>query len=98
MIQQTFHNIDGQRVAFGPQMRDLFAALFNARGGIITRRELENVLYGNRLDGGPDAPNAVDQQITILREKLAKTDFRIINYHSRGWALTRLPEVIEVAA
>jgi DNA-binding response OmpR family regulator len=83
--------IDGQRVTLTAREVCCFAALFNARGLMLSRLRLFEVVYGEREDGGP-----FDRQIELivlqLRRKLACTSFRIVSQWGRGYRLARLPK------
>lgn len=69
--------IDGHRLTLTPRERDIFAILFNARGGSVTTPTILAELHpGN--DGGPDwAESALRVHVSTLRLKLAGTRFRI---------------------
>lgn len=82
--------IDGVVVQFRPIERNLFAALFNARGGLVTTEEM---IAAGWTD--PDltplwAMNNLAAQICYLRRKLLRTRFRIENINGRGFWLARL--------
>lgn len=86
--------MDGKRVSLTPKEIDVFSLLFNARGGFVTKQTLIAEVYSHA--NWPD--DLIRQCILRLREKLQPTDFRIANQHGRGYWLSRLPEVVKVAA
>lgn len=89
--------IHGADVYFTALEMVVFSALFNARGGFVTRERLMEVAYGNRKDGGPN-DNIITVTLTRVRAKLKPTEFRIHNEMGRGWRLSRLCELIDVAS
>lgn len=84
--------IDGVEVIFGPAEITVFAELFNARGRRVTKAELVDAMYGHRADGGANnTDRMIYSEMNHLRRKLAATRFRIVNNHSLGYRLERLP-------
>lgn len=82
--------IDGKRIALTDLEGDLFALIYNARGGVVLRTEMHCAIYGVRLDGGPD-PKIFDTVVFNLRRKLVGTAFRIITHKGVGYGLQRVP-------
>jgi hypothetical protein len=82
---------DGRRVCFTDRDLRCFAALFNARGGVVSRELVQLAAsYGVPEDGGP-LDRQIDLCIMFLRRKLWATRIRVINHDTRGCALARLP-------
>lgn len=95
--------IDGQKVRLSPKERDVFAALFNAKGAKLPIPALIDALYGDDEDGGPEtAGHCISCVLGRLKRKLAATRFRLANQRStrsrasadtyvNGYHLERLP-------
>lgn len=72
------------------QQTKLLNALHSRFAIVVTRERLRNVLFADRIDGGPlCADDVLKQQICYLRKKLAGWPFQITAHYGSGYALTR---------
>lgn len=63
----------GNTIPMSPLTYRLFLALFKARGTPIADGRLHHILYGDRIDGGPEIQN-IKVRISHLRSVLARHD------------------------
>lgn len=82
--------IDGVSVRFEPLERDIFAALFNARGGIVPVGRLIQMAWPDAELQPINAYSSISVRLSILRTKLRRTRFRIVTHFGRGWSLGRI--------
>lgn len=70
--------IDGEQVWLTHTEYNIFMVLWNAHGRWLSTRELFEMAYESRIDGGPEeVANNISTHICRLRRKLLSTLFRI---------------------
>ena len=83
--------IDGHRVLMTPIERDIFAAIFNKRGRLVTFDEMIDFIWGRTGSEPPlDMQSSISTNVYRLRLSLERTSFRIINDRGRGFHMERV--------
>ncbi len=82
--------IDGVRVQFRPLERTLFAALFNARGSLVSISALVATMWPDPEMQPDGAPQALSVHLWRLRQNIARTGFRVVNVKWRGYRMVRV--------
>lgn len=84
----------GIRMHFQDQDMRIFLLLIVRQRNLTHYKEITDILYGDREDGGPDNPYGVlSTRIYRLRQICLKIGLDIINVHGLGWQLRELREM-----
>jgi DNA-binding response OmpR family regulator len=66
-------------------LRRLFAILWRRRQSILSRDQLNTLVYGDRLD--PPREETIDVNLLRLRRLIEGSQFEILNHYGEGWQL-----------
>jgi len=82
--------IDGERVSFSPRERDVLEYLIRRSGNVVTKRMLEDGLYGFSESGGA---NSVEVSVHRLRKSLsaAGANVEVHTLRGVGYLLSPIP-------